>query len=898
VSLEPGSRLGAYEVTALIGVGGMGEVYRARDTTLGREVALKVLPAAFALDADRVARFEREAKTLATLSHPNIAVIHGLERAHGTCALVMELVDGLTIAERLSSGPIAADEALPIARQIAEALEAAHEKGVIHRDLKPANIKVRSDGTVKLLDFGLAKAMDPAVASSSGSHSPTITTPAMTQAGVILGTAAYMSPEQARGGQVDKRADIWAFGIVLYEMLAGRRLFDEATVSDTLASVLKSDLKFDALPPEVPSSVRRLIGRCLTRDLRRRLRDIGEARVALEDLIAHPGTEAADSVSSARASTRSAWRKALPWAITATAVVTAGIIVWTTWRQPPRSEPVMRLSSDLGADIRLNVTMGSLVLSPDGRVLVLVGSPGGNDRSQLFVRRLNQPQASALQGTEGARDPFFSPDGQWIGFFADGQLKKIPMSGGAAVALCAAPANRGGSWSDDGSIVFSPRPGDSPLFRVSSEGGTPEALTTLGAGEVTHRWPQVLPGGRALLYTTSTATGNYEDAKIVVHSLASGETTTLHRGGYFGRYVPSGHLVYISRGSLYATRFNLERLAIESPPAQILSDVTNSPGTGAAQFSISLNGSLVYVPSAGEAANPSIFWLGADGKLQPLRSVPAAYDTIRFAPDGERLAAAILNQQSDIWTYEWGRDVMSRVTSDPTLDARPVWSPDGRRIAFRSARSGIDNLYWQRADGTGEPQRLTESKVPHRPKSWHPSGKFLAYEEIGRERDVWILPVEGDDASGWRPGKPGAFLSGAFNETEPAFSPDGRWLAYASDEPGRTEVYVVPFPGPGGRLQVSTTGGSFPRWSSNGKELFYLGEDRRIMVVTYSIQETVIRADKPRAWSEVTVTGFDLHPDGKRVAVLKAPDSRTQERSADLVFIVNFFDELRRLTAE
>ncbi len=895
--LQPGARLGAYEVISLIGAGGMGEVYRARDTALGREVAIKVLPAAFADDADRLARLEREAKTLAALSHPNIAVVHGLEKERGTCALVMELVDGHTLSERVTTGPLAVDEALPIARQIAEALEAAHERGVVHRDLKPANIKVRSDGTVKVLDFGLAKAMETGALSSGGSHSPTITTPAMTQAGVILGTAAYMSPEQARGGQVDKRADIWAFGVVLYEILTGRRLFDEATVSDTLAGVLKSDLKLDALPRETPPAVRRLIGRCITRDLRRRLRDIGEARIAIDDALAHRDADAAEDRAVPRRP-QPMWHRVLPWAIAAGAVAVAGAVLWSTSRVPPPSQPVMQLTSDLGADISLATSAGSIVLSPNGQVLVLIGSPRGNDRPRLFVRRLDQRQAASLPGTEGARNPFFSPDSQSVGFFADGKLKRISVAGGAAVTLCDAPDDRGGSWSDDGWIVFSPRSGESPLFRVSAESGSPEALTTLEGGDVTHRWPQVLPGGRALLYTASAATGNYQDAKIVVRSLTNGNVATVHRGGYYARYVPTGHLVYISQGKLYAARFNLDRLAIESQPAPILTDVSNSPTTGTAQYSISSTGSLVYVPSAGEAANPSIFWSEANGGMPPLRAVPAAYDTIRFAPDGERLATTITNPQPDIWTYDWSRDVMSRITSHSALDSNPVWSPDGRRIAFRSARSGVDNLYWQRADGTGEAQRLTESKLPQWPKSWHPNGRLLAYEEIGRERDVWIVPIEGDDATGWRAGKPRVFLSGASSETEPAFSPDGRWLAYTSNESGRTEVYVVPFPESEGRWQISTMGGSFPRWSSNGRELFYLDENRRVAVTSYSVERAAFRASRPRVWSEVTVTAFDLHPDGKRIAVLKAPVSPAAKRPGDLVFIVNFFDDLRRLTAE
>jgi len=705
-----------------------------------------------------------------------------------------------------------------------------------------------------------------------------------------------MSPEQARGGQVDRRSDIWAFGVVLYEMLTGRRLFDEATVSDTLAGVLKSDLRLDALPREAPSSVKRLIERCLTRDLRRRLRDIGEARIAIESTLAHPEADVAGGAPSTSPS-EPVWRRVLPWAIAAGAVA-AAVLVWAPWRVASPLRPAMRLTSDFGANLRLSSTAGSsLVLSPDSKLLLIVGIPDGSDRPRLFVRRLDELQATLLPGTEGARNAFFSPDGQTIGFFADGKLKRIPVTGGAAVSLCDAPDDRGGSWSDDGWIVFSPRSGESPLFRVSEKGGTPEAVTKLGPGEVTHRWPQVLPGGRAFLYTASTATGNYEDASIVVKSIVNGETTLVHRGGYYARYLPTGHLLYVSRGSLFAARFNLDRLAIESPAFHVVDNITNSPVTGGAQFSASVNGSFVYVPSAGESGKPSIFWLTADGKTEPLRPAPADYDMLRFSPDGERLAIAIRDLQSDLWTYEWRRDLLSRITSHPSLDANPIWSPDGQHLAFRSARDGVDNVYVQRADGTGAPQRLTESKVPHWPKSWHSSGQFIAYEEIGRERDVWVLPIRSDGGSGWRPGKATAFLSSAFNETDPAFSPDGHWLAYASDESGRTEVYVVPFPGPGDRWQVSTSGGSFPKWSSNQRELFYLGEDRKIMVTPLSVQASTLRAEKPHAWSDVAVAGFDLHPDGKRLAVLKSPESPATQRVSGFVFVVNFFDDLTRLTA-
>jgi protein kinase-like protein/WD40 repeat protein len=592
MTLAPGTRVGSYEVTDQIGAGGMGEVYRATDPALAREVAIKVLPSLFAQDADRLARFEREAKTLASVNHSNIAAIYGLEKWQGTYALVMELVEGLTLADRIALGPIPVEEALPIARQLAEALEVAHERGIVHRDFKPANIKIRPDGTVKVLDFGLAKATELATGSGSGSHSQTITTPAMTQAGLILGTAAYMSPEQARGSTVDKRADIWAFGVVLYEMLAGRRLFDEPSVSETAAAVLKGDLTIEGLPRETPSAVKRLIARCLTRDGRRRLRDIGEARIAIDEAIAHPDDDAESGTARGESSRVPTWRRVVPWAIASVAVIGAAVSAWAPWRAASSPAAVTRVMGDFGADITLAMAASiSVVLSPDGRQLVLVGSPKPGDRPRLYLRRLDELVASSIPGTDGARNPFFSPDGRWIAFFADGKLKKIPVTGGAGVALCDAPDDRGGSWADNGWIALSPRSGESPLYRVSSDGGRAEPLTTLGAGEVTHRWPHVLPGGAAVLYTASKATGDYEDADIVVRSIGSGETRIVHHGGYHASYLPTGHLIYVSRGKLFAAPFDLQRFELGRQASPVLSDFATTPGTGAVQLTFSRDGS-------------------------------------------------------------------------------------------------------------------------------------------------------------------------------------------------------------------------------------------------------------------------------------------------------------------
>jgi serine/threonine-protein kinase len=895
--LSAGTRLGSYEVTAWIGAGGMGEVYLATDAALSRQVALKVLPAEFAQDADRLARFEREAKTLAALNHPNIAAIYGLEKSHGTYALVMELVEGTTLSDRMSLGAMPLEEALPVAKQIAEGLEVAHERGIVHRDLKPANVKIRTDGTVKVLDFGLAKAMESQGASPGRSQSATITTPAMTNAGVILGTAAYMSPEQARGTTVDKRADIWAFGVVLFEMLSGQRLFDETTVSDTLAGVLKSDLRLEGLPASTPGAVRQLIARCLTRDLRRRLRDIGEARIAIEDAIAHPaGATPRDLVSKAPSASPRWWR-GLPWAIAAAALMLAAAAIWAPWRSLPAAGSVIRLPMGVGPDMTMGSGPASVLLSPEGKRLVLVGSSGPGLRTRLYLRRLDELQASPLPGTEGARDPFFSPDGQWIGFFADGKLKKLPVNGGVALTLCDAQDDRGGTWGEDGSIAFTPKSGESPLFRVSSDGGVPAPLTMLGAGEVTHRWPQLLPGGRAVLYTANAATGNYEQANIVVQSLGGGPAKVVHRGGYYARYLSTGHLAYISQGKLFAAPFDLAALNLTTQPLPVIAGVMSNPVTGGAQFTFSNDGSFAYAPSADGAANPSIYWLDPNGRTEPLRATAAEYRNLRFSPDGERLALAIAAQQLDIWVYEWRRDVLSRLTSHPSLDADPVWTPDGKRIAFRSTRDGTDNIYWQHSDGSGEPQRLSETKIGQWPMSWHPGGRLLAFTEIGREsgRDVWILPIDGDETAGWKPGKPTMLVAGPSNEDEPAFSPDGRWLAFQSDESGRNEVYVRAFQGSGARTPVSTGGGLTPRWSHRGQKLFYRTADGKIMVATFSVAGDSFRTDKPSVWSEGPVSAFDVHPDGQRLAVLKAPDSQRSSTSGPLVFIFNFAQELRRV---
>jgi serine/threonine-protein kinase len=711
VALGPGTQIGPYEITAQIGAGGMGEVYRATDTNLGRDVAIKILPVAFAQDPERLARFEREARTLASLNHPNIAIIHGVEKSAGLYALVMELVEGETLADRLARGATPLDEALPTARQIAEALEAAHEQGIVHRDLKPANIKLRPDGMVKVLDFGLAKIAEVNPSSVSGvgqsiglagvSRSPTITTPAMTQLGMVLGTAAYMAPEQARGKPIDKRADIWSFAAVLFEMITGRRAFDGDDVSITLASVMMKEPDWAALPSTTPMPLRRLLVRCLTKDPKARLRDIGEARLQIEELLS--GTIAEDTTSGA-SRRRSIWPAvSLAGVLLVVAMAAIAFIIWAPWRRPA-TMPV-RLEASIGADVNLFTDQGpAAILSSDGTTLAFVAQNAGSGDPQLYVRRLDQLAATPLAGTEGARNPFFSPDGQWIAFFAGGKLKKVAISGGAVVTLCEAPDGRGGSWADDGTIVFLPvataRPGPDGgggLMRVSSAGGQPEPLTTIGEDELTQRWPQMLPGGKAVLYTVTNvnaarnSAGAYADANIVVQTVPKGTPKIVWRGGYFGRYLLSGHLVYVRDGTLFAAPFDVERLERTGEPVPVLEGMVFASNAGSAQISVSDGGALVYVPGGGLSAGvTNLEWVSRTGQSTPLPTASATRNVIapgswamhRISPDGRRVAVIIpTGIVPDLWIYDQERDLTSRLTTGAGAGA-PVWTPDGRRIVF------------------------------------------------------------------------------------------------------------------------------------------------------------------------------------------------------------------------
>jgi Tol biopolymer transport system component/predicted Ser/Thr protein kinase len=855
--LTAGTQLGPYKIEAPLGAGGMGVVYRALDARLDRAVAIKISAKRFST------RFEREARAIAALNHPNICTLYDV----GPDYLVMELVEGKPL-----KGPLPLDQALQYAAQICDALDAAHRKAITHRDLKPGNILVTKQG-IKLLDFGLAR-MAP------GENDPTLTRP-----GDVMGTPAYMSPEQREGKPADARSDIYAFGCVLYEMLTGKRVAQERT-------------------PVEPAALESVLGTCLENDPDDRWQSARELKHALGWVVAHAMTSPA---------TRSpAPLGRIAAGVLVLAVIVLGALLWRATR--PVERPLMRFSADLGPEAveGPNITAA---ISPDGTRLAFVAR-GLGGKEQLATRLLDQAKAIVLPGTENAAAPFFSPDGQWIGFFADGKMKKISAQGGAAVTLCEAPDARGASWGEDGSIIvtLSSGPGGG-LFRVPAAGGTPQAITKPGnKGEVTHRWPQVLPGGQAVLFTGNTVLAGHDDANIEVLSLKSGEWKAVQRGGYFGRYLATsngaGHLVYVHQGTLFAVGFDLDRLEVRGTPAPLLEDVAGNTASGGGQYDVARNGTLVYLSLESSTASWPVAWMNSTGKTQPLLAAPGQYYTPRFSPDGGRLALAVGPVgRGDIQVYDWQRDTMTRLTFTHS-NLRPVWTPDGKHIAFESRSPGGFSLRWVRADGAGGAQLLLESKGELRAYSFSPDGKRLAFAESGVDTsyDLWTLPLDVSDPDNPKPGKPELFLRTPFNEYEPAFSPDGRWIAYVSNESGLTEVYVRPFPGGAssgsGKWQISSGGGRYAIWSRSGRELFYetLTPDNRMMVSTYSAKRDSFAADKPRLWSNtqilepnVAAWSLDLAPDGKRFAVFPRPDATGEQKgSVHVTVLLNFFDELRR----
>jgi Tol biopolymer transport system component len=873
----------------------MGEVYRARDTKLGRDVAIKILPELFAADPERIARFEREAKTLASLNHPNIGGIYGLEHADPSAgsgqaavrALVLELVEGPTVAEKLAElssvksqvSGLPLDEALAIARQIAEALEAAHERGIIHRDLKPANIKLRPDGTVKVLDFGLAKLAHPDAAAVpiDATASPTITSPAMmTGVGVLLGTAAYMSPEQAKGREADKRSDIWAFGCVLYEMVTGRRLFHGEDITETIAAVVKDQPDF----AQVPAPLRRLLKSCLEKDPKKRLQAIGDMRLLLEDA-------APPMVAPSRQQLGTA-----AWAVAGAAVLAAAFLAFIHFRETPPAAPVVRSTILPPANTTLDFPqgVGLPALSPDGQRIVF-GAQTADGKRPLWVRALDGLTAQSLAGTEGAAFPFWSPDSRFIAFFADGKLKKIDASGGPALTLADARLGRGGSWNRDGVIVFAPGVGDT-LQRVPSAGGASSPVSTIQGS-----FPWFLPDGRHIVYQA-------QRNAINVGSLDGAPSQALGTGS--NALYAQGHLLFLREDTLLAQPFDTRRLATAGeavPVAERVQTVLDSGRVGA--FSVSETGLLAY--REGAASRGGILtWFDRSGKRGTAVGEAARQTLFEFSPDRTRVAAVVQDQAGageDVWIYDVARGLRTRFTFDAARDTLPVWSPDGHSIVFSSNRKGNFDLYRKAVDSVAAEELLYADDLNKRPTSWSADGKLLLYDAIEPKtgRDIWVLPLPE------RPGvavKPSLVLQTAFNEADARFSADGRWILYSSDESQRYEVYVTPFPlapaGPGGKRQVSTSGVGpvGGRWRQDGREIFYVSQDRRLMATEVAIKGGTLEAGAVRSpfsliseGGNVGLASFEVTADGQRFLVSTTPEQQSAE---PLTLILNWASGLNK----
>jgi serine/threonine protein kinase/Tol biopolymer transport system component len=884
MTIASGTNLGSYEILLQIGAGGMGEVYKAHDTKLGREVAIKVLPEAFAHDAERLSRFQREAKMLASLNHPNIATIHGLEHSNGTHFLIMELVSGETLAERIKRDrAVPIEEALAIAKQIAEALETAHEKGIIHRDLKPANVKVTPEGKVKVLDFGLAKAFAGDGASEDPSNSPTLSMTA-TMHGVILGTAAYMSPEQARGKSVDKRTDIWAFGCVLYELLTGKHAFEGETVTEILAAVLKGEPDWQVLPSTTPVQIRSLLRRCLQKDKTLRMQAAGDARIEIQEALIAPTP--AEPISVAPSRPGRTWRQMAVFGLALlVGMAVSGLAVWNL--KPAPAKPVSRMVINLPPGDQLAAQdFPAIAISPDGTQLAYVAIHAGT--RQIFLRALDSLEAKPLSGTEGANTPFFSPDGQSLGFFAGGRLKKISVSGGAALTLGNAAVPSGATWGSNGTIIFAPTAA-SVLEQISDAGGAPQALTHLDNGDVAHGWPELLPSSNAVLFAGG---GGGPNPEIAVQSRSSGERRNLVAGGTAPHYAATGHLIFAQGGNLMAVPFDGRRLQVTGAAIPVVEGVLQSGFVGGVQYALSNTGSLVYV-LGGSLAAERLVWVSRNGTEQALAAPPRTYIYPRISPEGRRVAVGIVEEGIQLWLYDLARDALTRLTFGGNTNFNAAWTPDGKRIAFLSNKEGPQNVFWQLADGSGGLERLTTSEYTQPPRSFSSDGKLLAFVEIDPTTgyDIWILRLSDRKAQ--------PFLRTPFNESVPAFSPDGRSLAYISDESGRFEIYVQPYPGPGSKYQISTEGGTEPVWNPNGKELFYRSGDKMMAVdittqPSFSVGKPRMLFQGPYVPTPITFPFYDVSPDGQRFLMIKPSEQTSSSSLTQIVVVQNWFEELKR----
>ena len=898
-----GQTIAHYKVGEKIGAGGMGVVYQATDTKLNRQVALKILPEEFSKDAERMARFRREAQLLASLNHPHIASVFGFEEEGNIRALALELVEGPTLTEKIADGPLPLDEALRIARQMAEGLEAAHDRGIIHRDLKPANVKLTLDDSVKVLDFGLAKALEGEQSDEDMGNSPTLSV-AATKAGIILGTAAYMAPEQAKGKSVDRRADIWSFGVVLYEMLTGTRAYTGDTISETLAAVLLKEPDWDALPEDTPAAIGKLLSRCLQKEPRRRLQAIGEARIALDEY--KENSDASILMTAPLLPAEPTWKRYLPWGVAAGLglVALVSLVGWLTSSGGGDNAPVrLRVQLDAKAEIFTGRGAGA-VLSPDGKRIAYVATSEGGER-QLYVRSLDQLDGTSLSGTREAIDPFFSPDGQWISFFTETELKKVSVFGGAPLKLCDVTNARGGTWSKNDIIVFAPDI-TAGLSWVPAEGGEPTPLTTPDSesNERSHRWPVFLPDGDTILFMAHQFDGTYDDGIIQAASLSSGEVKTIHPGGTYPRYAASGHLLFVRGGTLFAAPFDADRVETTGPPAPVLEGVQSSgQGHGGTQLDVSASGTLIYLTGTATGSSMVISWADTEGNFKPLQDSPAEYSDPRLSPDGKRLLYSLDDGTSDdIWVYDIERGIPTRLTFHDANDDAPFWHPDGEHILFTSSRNGEFGIYRKRADGAGEAEKLWESEHTMGATSISPDGKIVVVA-VNRPETGWdtgIFRLKEGGASTGQSDDVEYLLQGPSTEVWGRISPDGRWLAYMSSESGRAEIYVRPFLGAEAKWQVSSDGGRTPVWSSDGRAIYYQNNgdlyatpvEVRGDSLQPGIPKELLSSSIPNLGAEYA---YDVGSDGRIVVLLNANQNVDEERDTHLRFVLNWFTELERL---
>jgi serine/threonine-protein kinase len=886
-----GQKLGAYEVVAKLGEGGMGEVYRARDPKLHREVAIKVLPGLFASDPARLIRFEREAQTLAALNHPHIAQIYGV--IEHPAALVMEFVDGETLAQRLARGPLPVEDALPLARQIAAALETAHRRGIIHRDLKPANIMLTGEGVVKVLDFGLAKALDPVfdatAAPAAMANSPTFTSPA-TQLGVVLGTAAYMAPEQAKGKDVDRRVDVWAFGCVFYEMLTGRRPFAGEDVTDVIAAIMRDEPDWSRLPrgrEALPPAAERYLQRCLHKNPAERVQDMGDVRLALN------GAFDAVPAASGPAASAPRWNA---WSLAAAillAIAAGAIAGWALKRLPPQpSAPVRRLTIAPSPSIAIANNNRDLAITPDGRTIVYFALQGAF--RQLFARPMDALVPTVLSDARGCFEPTVSPDSQWVAF-SDEQsftLRKVSLSGGSATTIASIRREmRGASWGDDDAIVYATTEG---LWRVPASGGTPTSIARPdpSRGETEYSWPEVLPGSGAIVFTiTPLGTG---DKAVAVRDLKSGATKVLIHGATNPHYSRTGHLLYVWEGALRAVRFDTGTLAIHGTPVTVAENVP-AKAAGAADAVVSGDGTLAYIAGA-ERAERRLVWIDRDGARTVLPAPLRSYAIARISPDGARIALDVREQLVSIWIWEIARQTLTRLTDTPLFDGMPLWSHDGRRIIFASGRNGTQQIFTQAADGSTPAQQLFADEKLAQPSSLTPDGSHLLYRSDARgvpNSDIMMVPLQGTIA-------PSPVLTSPANELNAEVSPDGHFLAYQSNESGTEEVWVRPFPNvQNGRWQISVKGGTKPAWAAGGRELYYVSPDDHLFRVDVTLQPAFqASAPKPAIetpiWARQGPRTYDVSPDGRRLLIIE-PLGNAQSTTTTITVVLGEGDELKRL---